>query len=214
MFITFEGSEGSGKSTQISMLAAYLSDRGLPVLATREPGGTRIGEQVRKCIHDVNNTEMTAEAEVLLYSASRSQLVDELIKPALSDDKIVLCDRYSDSTIAYQGYGRGLNLDTLYAIMRFATGGLRPELTLLLDIEVQAGLARRAGGSGEMNRMDLQTAAFYQRVRDGYMTMVANEPERWIVIDANRPANEVQMDLRRLIIERLNLNLNQTVVAE
>ena len=214
MLITFEGSEGSGKSTQISMLAAYLSDRGLPVLVTREPGGTRIGEQVRKCIHDVNNTEMTAEVEVLMYSASRSQLVDEVIKPALVDDKIVLCDRYSDSTIAYQGYGRGLDLETLYAITSFATGGLRPDLTLLLDVEVQAGLARRADDISDMNRMDLQTAAFYQRVCDGYMTMVANEPERWIVVDANRSTRDVQMDLRSLIIERLELNLNQAVAAE
>jgi dTMP kinase len=214
MLITFEGTEGSGKSTQISMLADYLSDMGLSVLATREPGGTRIGEQVRRCIHDVNNTEMTAEVEVLLYSASRSQLVDEVINPALAEEKIVLCDRYSDSTIAYQGYGRGLDLDTLYAITSFATGGLRPELTLLLDIEVQAGLARRADDAGEMNRMDLQTAAFYQRVRDGYMTMVANEPERWIVVDANRLEMEVQLDLRRLIIERLKLNLNQAVATE
>jgi dTMP kinase len=107
-----------------------------------------------------------------------------------------------------------LDLDTLYAITSFATGGLRPELTLLLDIEVQAGLARRADDIGEMNRMDLQTAAFYQRVRDGYMTMVANEPERWMVVDANRLEEEVQMDLRRLIIERLKLNLNQAVATE
>jgi dTMP kinase len=157
---------------------------------------------------------MAAEVEVLLYSASRSQLVDEVIKPALADEKIILCDRYSDSTIAYQGYGRGLDLDKLYAITDFATGGLRPGLTFLLDIEVQAGLVRRADGAGEINRMDLQTAAFYQRVCDGYMTMVANEPERWIVVDANRSTKDVQRELRSLIIERLELNLNQAVAAE
>lgn len=204
MFITFEGSEGSGKSTQITLLASYLVNKGYRVLTTREPGGTLIGEQVRDCLHDVANTEMTAAAEVLLYSASRSQLVQEVIKPALASNHIVLSDRYADSTIAYQGYGRGLDLEALEHITRFATGGLKPDLSILLDIDVSKGLSRRTDGGAEMNRMDLQTIEFYQRVRKGYMTLVNDEPERWLIIDASRPADEVQVDVRMHVEKRLH----------
>ena len=204
MFITFEGSEGSGKSTQITLLASYLVNKGYRVLTTREPGGTLIGEQVRDCLHDVANTEMTAAAEVLLYSASRSQLVQEVIKPALASNHIVLSDRYADSTIAYQGYGRGLDLEALEHITRFATGGLKPDLSILLDIDVAKGLSRRTDGGAEMNRMDLQTIEFYQRVRKGYMTLVNDEPERWLIIDASRPTDEVQVDVRMHVEKRLH----------
>ena len=204
MFITFEGSEGSGKSTQITLLASYLVTKGYRVLTTREPGGTLIGEQVRDCLHDVANTDMTAAAEVLLYSASRSQLVQEVIKPALASNHIVLSDRYADSTIAYQGYGRGLDLEALEHITRFATGGLKPDLSILLDIDVAKGLSRRTDGGAEMNRMDLQTIEFYQRVRKGYLTLVHDEPERWLIIDASRPADEVQVDVRMHVEKRLH----------
>jgi dTMP kinase len=204
MFITFEGSEGSGKSTQITLLASYLVNKGYRVLTTREPGGTLIGEQVRDCLHDVANTEMTAAAEVLLYSASRSQLVQEVIKPALASNHIVLSDRYADSTIAYQGYGRGLDLEALEHITHFATSGLKPDLSILLDIDVAKGLSRRTDGGAEMNRMDLQTIEFYQRVRKGYMTLVNDEPERWLIIDASRPTDEVQVDVRMHVEKRLH----------
>jgi dTMP kinase len=201
VFVTFEGSEGSGKSTQIGQLTSYLKALGFSVLTTREPGGTNIGEQVRVCLHDVANRDMTPEAEVMLYSASRAQLVEEVIRPALEEGSIVLSDRYADSTLAYQGYGRGQDINALKNITRFATGGLKPNLTLFLDINVSAGLERRTAGGQEMNRMDLQTIAFYERVRQGYLKMVAEEPERWVIIDANRPVDEVQAEIR-LVVEK------------
>ncbi len=204
MFITFEGSEGSGKSTQINMLAAYLRQQGYEVLVTREPGGTHIGEQVRQCLHDVKNKEMTAAAEVLLYSASRSQLVREVIVPALENGVIVISDRYADSTMAYQGYGRQLDLDALGTITHFATGGLKPDLTILFDIDVEEGLSRRSIGGVEMNRMDLQEIAFYKRVRNGYMELVKQEPERWVIVDAGRPLDEIQNNVRRSVKAKLN----------
>ncbi len=204
MFITFEGSEGSGKSTQINMLAAYLRQQGYEVLVTREPGGTHIGEQVRQCLHDVKNKEMTAAAEVLLYSASRSQLVREVIVPALESGVIVISDRYADSTMAYQGYGRQLDLDALGTITHFATGGLKPDLTILFDIDVEEGLSRRSIGGVEMNRMDLQEIAFYKRVRNGYMELVKQEPERWVIVDAGRPLDEIQNNVRRSVKAKLN----------
>jgi len=204
MFITIEGSDGSGKSTQFELLESYLIDRGYDLVTTREPGGTNIGEQVRDCLHDVRNRQMTAQAEVLLYSASRAQLVEEIIQPALNAGRIVLSDRYYDSTLAYQGFGRQLDMDALLNITRFATGGLRPDLTILLEVDITTGLSRRETGGVEMNRMDLQATAFYERVKKGYRALAAEEPERWIVIDANRPIEVVQNDLRQLIVERLD----------
>jgi dTMP kinase len=146
---------------------------------------------------------MTPAAEILLYSASRAQLVGEVIRPALRAGQIVLSDRFADSTLAYQGYGRGLDLDALAFITRLATGGLKPDLTLLFDLDVTCGLARRAEGGQEMNRMDLQTVAFHQRVRDGYHRLAAMEPERWLVVDAERPPEVIQAEVRRLVFARL-----------
>lgn len=203
MFITFEGPDGSGKTTQITLLAAYLRERGFPVLTTREPGGTAIGDQIRACLHDVGNTEMSAEAEILLYSASRAQLVQEAIRPALARGEIVLCDRFADSTIAYQGYGRGLDLDALAFITAFATGGLKPDLTVLLTLDAEHGLRRRETDGVEMNRMDLQASAFYRRVQEGYEALAAAEPERWVVVDGDRPAADVQQDVREIVSDRL-----------
>jgi len=203
MFITFEGPEGSGKSTQISMLADTLRQHGLTIVQTREPGGTSIGDQVRAVVHHVGNTNMAAQAELLLYSASRAQLVHEVIRPSLAAGKIVLCDRYADSTIAYQGYGRNLNLTDLHHITQFATGGLKPHLTLLLDIDVERGLARRTNGGEEMNRLDLETVEFHKRVRAGYHTLAAAEPHRWIIVNADRPVNDVQQELAQIVISCL-----------
>lgn len=202
-FITFEGPEGSGKSTQIALLAGYLRQQGFSVLATREPGGTLIGDRVRACVHDIEHTVMASTTELLLYSASRAQLVAEVIRPALAAGQIVLCDRFSDSTMAYQGYGRGLELEDLAAITRFATGGLKPDLTLLLDIDVEKGLARRVGGGGEMNRLDLEAIDFHNRVRRGYHRLAAAEPERWVIIPADRPHEVVQAEIRQVVGERL-----------
>lgn len=205
MFITFEGPEGSGKSSQISLLAAFLRQQGHTVVATREPGGTPIGDQIRGVLHDVANTAMVSQAELLLYSASRAQLVGELVRPALAAGKIVLCDRFADSTLAYQGYGRSLNLSDLHTITQFATGGLKPDLTLLLDIDVERGLARRRDGGEEMNRLDLELVSFHQRVRAGYHELAFQEPDRWAIVDADRPVDVVQHVLQEIVMERLKM---------
>lgn len=203
MFITFEGPEGSGKTSQIVLLAAYLREQGYEVIQTREPGGTSIGDQIRAVLHDVANEEMQAVTELLLYSASRAQLVRELVQPALDAGKIILCDRYADSTIAYQGYGRRLDLQELHMLTQFATGGLKPHMTFLLDIDVERGLARRQVNGEEMNRLDLEAVSFHQKVRSGYHMLVEAEPERWVVVDADRSVNMIQEDLRAIIVEKL-----------
>ncbi len=203
MFITFEGPEGSGKSTQIGQLAAFLRAQGYDVVQTREPGGTPIGDQIRACLHDVANTAMQPETEMLLYAASRAQLVREVIQPALTAGKIVVCDRYVDSTLAYQGFGRDLNQSDLADLVRIATGGLMPDLTLLLDVDVAAGLARRSDGGEEMNRLDLESLAFHERVRAGYHTLVAADPARWEVVDASRPIPAIQQTLQTIVLKRL-----------
>jgi dTMP kinase len=203
MFITFEGPEGSGKSTQVEALVRFLTDEGFTVLHTREPGGTPIGDQIRACLHDVKNTDMEPSTEFLLYSASRAQLVREVIRPALDAGTIVLCDRYADSSIAYQGYGRGLDLGELYAITALATGGLNPDLTFLLDIDVKEGLARRIAGDQEMNRLDLETVAFHQRVRDGYHELAALDPDRWVIVDAGRSPDIIQSELQAIAMNFL-----------
>lgn len=199
MFITFEGPDGSGKTSQIALLAAYLRAKGHTVVATREPGGTAIGDQIRACLHDVANTAMASETELLLYSASRAQLVRELIRPSLASGCIVLCDRFADSTMAYQGYGRGLDRDQLALLTAFATGGLKPDLTILLDMDVARGLRRRTANEEEMNRLDLETAVFHQRVREGYHQLAAHEPDRWRLVDADREITAVFADVQRIV---------------
>lgn len=203
MFITLEGPEGSGKSSQIGLLADFLVAQGYAVVVTREPGGTPIGDQIRHVLHDVANTAMSSPAELLLYSASRAQLVNELVRPSLTAGKIVLCDRYADSTLAYQGYGRHLNLDELRTITQFATGGLKPDLTLLLDIDVERGLARRVDGGEEMNRLDLELVSFHQRVREGYHRLAQEDPARWVIVDADRSVTAVQAELREIVLKKL-----------
>jgi dTMP kinase len=206
MLITFEGSEGSGKSSQQAQLAEYLRGRGIPLLVTREPGGTEIGEQVRAILSDLKNTAMHPRAEILLFQASRAQLVEQVIRPHLEKGGVVLCDRYADSTIAYQGYGYQLvDLAVLREIVSFATGGLQPDLTLLLDLDVEEGLRRRANG-GEWNRLDAYELAFYQRVRQGYHEMARAEPDRWVIIDAGKPPDQVQAVIRSVIMQRLGVS--------
>ncbi len=205
MFITFEGPEGSGKSTQISLLVEWLQAQGQAVVQTREPGGTPIGDQVRHVLHDVDNVAMASTTEILLYSASRAQLVAELIRPILANsaETVIICDRFYDSTLAYQGYGRGLDLDQLDKITQFATGGLKPDLTFYLDIDVVRGLARRVDNDEEMNRLDLEAVEFHQRVRAGYQALMQLEPQRWVAVDADRPIDVVQANLQALLAERL-----------
>jgi len=202
MFITFEGPEGSGKTSQIPLIEQFLLESGYRVFCTREPGGTSIGNQVREVLLANKNTEMHPRAEILLFQASRAQLVEEEIKPRLAHNEIVLCDRYADSTIAYQGYGHGVDLEQLSNIINFATDGLKPDLTLLLDLDVEIGLARRQKDGG-INRLDAFELAFHQRVRDGYLKLAAAEPERWLVIDAAQAPNLVEQALRNAIQDRL-----------
>lgn len=202
MFITFEGSEGSGKTSQIESLGGFLCQSGYDVLTTREPGGTGIGEQIRAVLSNLENTAMQPRTEILLFQASRAQLVEEVIQPHLRKGGVVLCDRYADSTLAYQGYGYQLELEPLRALISFATGGLKPDLTLFLDVEVEEGLRRRASG-GELNRLDTYELDFYKRVRQGYMQLISEEPHRWVMIDAGGPPDQVQAAIRRVVLERL-----------
>ena len=183
------------------MLAEYLQSRGLPVLHTREPGGTVIGEQIRNVILSTHNLSIRHETEALLFSAARAQIVAELIRPALAAGKIVVCDRYADSTMAYQGYGLGLDLDALRAITRFATGGLTPDLTFYVDVPAEIGLARRH--RGETNRLDQKNVAYHARVREGFLKMARAEPQRWVVIDGTRSVDEVQQDIRARLEQKL-----------
>jgi dTMP kinase len=202
-FITLEGPDGSGKTTQAHLLAEWLRDQGYDVLLTREPGGTSIGDQIRDVLHDAGNKGMSPMTEFLLYSASRAQLVSELILPSLADGKLVVGDRFADSSLAYQGYGRGLDLKVLHTITAFATRGLKPDLTLYFDIAPGEGLQRRLLSGEEWNRMDAEALAFHERVRTGYWKLIDAEPERWEVIEANRPIEAVQGDVRLVVMARL-----------
>lgn len=203
MFITLEGPEGSGKTSHIPPLVEYLREKGHIVFPTREPGGTSIGEQIREVIHDLKNVEMHPRTETLLYQAARSQIVEQVIKPKLAAGEIVLSDRYYDSTIAYQGYGHQQDLEQVRALVKYATGGLIPDLTILLDVDVEEGLQRKKKNNAEWNRMDDHEIQFYQRVRAGYLVMVKQEPKRWVVVDSSKRWESVQKELRKVIVERL-----------
>ena len=207
MFITLEGPEGSGKSSQLPDLAEFLSGQGWDVLTTREPGGTPIGDQIRQILMRLDNQELHPCTEILLFLASRAQLVEQVIKPALREGKLVLCDRFGDSTLAYQGYGHGLNLDTLRIMLDFATDKLKPDLTLLLDVDVETGLQRKRK-EDEWNRLDAYALAFHQRVREGYHELCRQEPERWRVIDAMQPKEAVQLALRQAVMHFLQEKIN------
>lgn len=203
MFITFEGPDGSGKSTQIKRLAERLRAEGHNVLLTREPGGTEIGEQIRHVLHDLKNKAMQPRAELLLYSAARAQLVGQVIRPHLAAGGVVLSDRYFDSTFAYQGYGHGLDLTALRAITVFATGGLTPDLTLLFDIDAETGLRRRQANAAEWNRLDDYALEFHARVRAGYLEMLAQEPTRWVKLDAAQSVEELETEVWRVVKGRM-----------
>jgi len=191
-FITLEGPEGAGKTTQAAALAAHLGDRGVDVHLTREPGGTWLGERLREVL--LARTASTAPTDpltdALLFNAARRQLVTEVIRPALEAGRSVLCARYADSTLAYQGYGAGVPLERLRALEAAATDGLRPDLTVLFDLPVEAGLARKA--PGDVTRFEAEfDLAFHRRVRDGFLALASAEPGRFAVVDATRPASEV-----------------------
>ena len=202
MFITFEGPDGSGKSTQITRLAVTLKQLGYVVYSTREPGGTPIGDQIRGVLFDMQNTAMHPRTEILLFQASRAPHVAQVIRPRLERGELVLCDRFADSTLAYQGFGHCLDRDELRTIINFSTGGLQPDLTLLLDIPAEIGLSRREKG-GDWNRLDAFTLAFHCRVRQGYLEMAQAEPERWVVLNAELPADELQAQIQHIVLQRL-----------
>ncbi len=203
LFVTFEGPEGGGKSTQIRRLAAQLTERSYEVVVTREPGGTPLGESIRELLLGTRHSAMLPETEALLNAAARAQHVSEVIRPALALGKVVLCDRFLDSTLAYQGAGRGLNIDDLRPMQGFATRGLWPDLTFLLDLPVEVGLARRVASGEPLNRFDADSRAFHERVRAYFLTAAQSEPRRWEVIDASEHKDAVEQILLRLTLQRL-----------
>jgi len=207
-FITFEGPEGSGKSTHIRMLAEYLRGRGVDVVLTREPGGTPTGEAIRGILqHDHAGEAPVGRAEVLLFLASRAQHVERLIRPALEAGRWVLCDRFSDSTLAYQGFGRGFDLAALRDADAFATGGLAPDLTVLLDVPPETSRerlrARLSQTLGAPDRIEREDDAFHERLRAGFLELAAGEPARFVVVDTERAREAVARDIRRAVAKRL-----------
>lgn len=203
MFITLEGPEGSGKTSHVRPLAEFLQSLGYQVITTREPGGTQIGDQVRAVLTSLENSNMHPRTETLLFLAARAQLVEQCIRPELSQGKIVVSDRYADSTLAYQGYGHGNDREMLRHLLNFSTGNLWPDLTLLLDVDSELGLQRKRSG-GEWNRLDAYHLTFHQRVRQGYLELAQQNPERWVIIDAGQPFAHVQEQIRQAVVQRLS----------
>ena len=200
-FITFEGPDGGGKTTQIVRLEATLTARGRAVTRTREPGGDPVGEQVRDLLLHTAPGTLGPEAELLLFAAARAQNVAGVVRPALEAGHIVLCDRYTDSTLAYQGYGRGLPLEMLVRVNTFATRGLVPDRTFLLDLEPRQGLARQT--VAEQDRLDKESLAFHERVRDGFLAVAGAEPERFTVLDAAQPADTLAAAIEAAVLALL-----------
>ncbi|MCD6356529.1 MAG: dTMP kinase [Anaerolineaceae bacterium] len=201
MFITFEGPDGSGKTIQMKPTIEFLQLRGFTVYSAREPGGTSIGNQVREILMNMENTSMLPRTETLLFCAARAQLVEEVILPHLNKGEIVLLDRYADSTLAYQGYGHKKDISLISKVLDFATGGLKPDLTFLFDLDPRIGLKRRQTSNGEWNRMDAYQLMYHQRVRQGYLKMARKEPCRWRIIDATQSPDMVQSDIQNQLLE-------------
>jgi dTMP kinase len=198
LFLSFEGGEGSGKSVQAKLLSDALAQRGREVVLTREPGGTTAGERIREIVLHAQEISLSPEAQVLLYSTARAQNVREVIRPALDAGKIVIADRFYDSTLAYQGYGHGVSLERIRDVTRLAVGELVPDRTFLLDIAVSIGLGRSGWrAQSKWDRFEVLDAAFHERVREGYLRLAAAEPRRWVVIKADRDEKAVAADVRR-----------------
>ena len=188
LFITFEGGEGCGKSTQSRLLLKKLEKQNIPVVLTHEPGGTALGNELRKTLKKIRGFRISPKAELFLLVASRVQLLGEIIRPALEEGKVVVCDRFTHSTLVYQGYGRGLDLTLVETVNNIATQNLKPDLTILLDISPEQGLARKRSLK---DRFELEDLSFHQRVREGYLKMAAAEFDHWLVIDASLPKNAI-----------------------
>lgn len=202
LFVTFEGGEGSGKSTQVARLAARLRGLGIDPMLTREPGGTPVAEGVRALLLDPERRPVPV-AEALLMEASRAQLVSTVIRPAIESGRVVICDRYADSTLAYQGAGRGLDAGLLASWNEAATGGLRPDVTLLFDVSPEVGLPRRQNAPGSTNRLDREPKDFHERVRARYLELARAEPARWVVLDGTLHADELETQVWEAVIARL-----------
>jgi dTMP kinase len=205
VFITFEGTEGSGKSLQARLLVDRLQARQVPVCATHEPGGTPLGDQLRELVLVRENLGIVARAEALLMCTSRAQLVEQVIQPALKDGAVVICDRFADSTLVYQGAGRGLNMQSLASVISFATAGLKPDMTILLDLPVDVGLARKHSQGTGWNRFEAEALAFHLRVRDGYHALAQKEPRRWYSFDGVKAPNQLSEEIWRTVAPRLGL---------
>lgn len=206
-FITFEGMDGCGKTTQFHMLGHWLRDRGREVVETVEPGGTGIGQQIRRILLNPENYDLRPRTELLLYFASRAQNVDQVIRPALDAGRIVLCDRFTDSTLAYQGYGRGLDSGIVLELDRIACRGLKPDTTLLIDIDMETSLVRARRRNERLakseSRIDDESAAFHESVRNGYLALAQAEPERFIVIDGRAAIGEVAARIKEALRDRV-----------
>jgi dTMP kinase len=197
LFITFEGGEGCGKSTQSRLLLKKFEQQNIPVILTREPGGTALGNELRKALKKKGGSSISPQAELFLLAASRAQLVAEVIRPALKEGKVVICDRFTHSTLVYQGYGRGLDLAVIKMVNNMASGNLNPDLIIFMDISPEQGLARKRSSK---DRFELEDLSFHRRVREGYLEMAAAEPDRWLVIDASLPKRKVA----RIIWDRVS----------
>jgi len=203
LFITFEGGEGSGKTTVIENLYKELNSNGYNIIKTREPGGSIISEQIRKVILDVDNTKMDYRTEALLYAASRRQHLSEIIIPALNKNIIVICDRYLDSSLAYQGYARGLGIKEVYKINQYATEGILPDITFYIDVDPQEGLKRIKDSNRDVDRLDLENFDFHQLVRKGYLEVAAMFPERIKIINGHQTVNEISNQIKDIIKTKL-----------
>ena len=204
--VSLEGPEGAGKTSVLEALIPILEDRGVEVLTTREPGGVLIGEKIREVILDSSHTEMDPKTELLLYIASRRQHLVEKVLPALAAGKLVIMDRFIDSSVAYQGFGRGLDIEAIDWLNEFATDGLKPDLTLYFDIEVEEGLARIAANSDrEVNRLDMEGLDLHRKVRQGYLSLLEKEEDRIVKIDASLPLDQVIANTQQLLLDRMGL---------